>query len=127
MKLENGYKVVYGTKINELYVAKTLPGIEGKKLVFKDAEGQEIDLTKFKTIYSDDEYFYGSLKEYAEGKEKDVKFVVEDEEGNLVAGVKIVKESENKKEVKEEVVEKEAPEEKVEENEEEVVEEEAAE
>ena len=83
MKLENGYKFIYGVKLEELYATKVLPGVEGKQLVFKNAEDQAIELKQFKLLYSD-----GSLLSYPEGPEKDVKIIVEDEEGNLVAGVK---------------------------------------
>lgn len=88
MKLENGYKFIYGVKLEELYATKVLPGVEGKQLVFKNAEDQAIELKQFKLLYSDGENLYGSLLSYPEGPEKDIKIIVEDEEGNLVAGVK---------------------------------------
>lgn len=88
MKLENGYKIIYGAKLEELYATKVLPGAEGKKLVFKNAENQAIELKQFELLYSDGENLYGSLLPYPEGPEKDVKIIVEDEEGNLVAGIK---------------------------------------
>ena len=101
MKLENGYKFIYGVKLEELYATKVLPGVEGKQLVFKNAEGQAIELKQFKLLYSDGKNLYGSLLSYPEGPEKDVKIIVEDEEGNLVAGVKEAVEEEAKEPVEE--------------------------
>ncbi len=75
MKLENGYKFIYGVKLEELYATKVLPGVEGKQLVFKNAEGQAIELKQFKLLYSDGENLYGSLLSYPEGPEKDVKII----------------------------------------------------
>lgn len=114
MKLENGYKFIYGVKLEELYATKVLPGVEGKQLVFKNAEDQAIELKQFKLLYSDGENLYGSLLSYPEGPEKDVKIIVEDEEGNLVAGVKeAVEEQQPAKEEAKEPVEENNPGEEV--------------
>lgn len=86
MELKNGYKVLYnGT--DGIYASKELQNVEGKAVVYKSAaDGSVVDPKTFKLIYAKGVELFGSIKEVP--TEADVKFYLEDGEGNCVFGEK---------------------------------------